>query len=355
MVLWWHFIVCNMRAPANTISGYVYKLTHHAYSGVDLFFVLSGFLITRILLKEIGTTGWLTRFWIRRTFRILPVYFLFLAISVVVAWLNPGVVAVSLPEPLWPYLVMLQNFQMAWANSLGSWGQLWSLAIEEQFYLIFPFVLLLPSSRRWLPGLAILAIALSSTLRMNTGGLSGFVLPHTRLDGLAIGVCLGALSLDRAKWTWITRRFSVIRCGTVLGFLGLGAITLRSQQRHPIDHTVFALSYGAILLDVVAFPTSRLASVLAIRPLIFLGIISYPLYLFHPLCEWAILNKTQPNLPLGTCLLNALVLMPVSILLGWGINRWFGDPFLSWGRSWANSLKTSPPSVLVRIPESTSI
>lgn len=355
MVLYWHFIGSDMAAPAGTLAGYLFKLTHHAHSGVDLFFVLSGFLIARILLYENGTPRWLARFWIRRTFRILPVYFLFLAVSIAVALLQSGREAAhsldQLPRPLWPYFVMLQNFQMVWADSFGPWGHLWSLAVEEQFYLVFPFVLLVPSVRRWLPGVALAAIVLSTILRMNASELSGYVLPQCRLDGLAMGACLGSLSVRERSWTWIAQRPAFVRSGTLLGLAGLAAITLRSQHRHPIDHTVFALSYGALLLDVVAFPASRLARVLSVRSLMFLGVISYPLYLFHSLCEWLVVGSKGVELPPTTYLSFGLVTTPLSIVVAWAINRWFGDPFLAWGRRLATRLRSTESAVPLAIGE----
>lgn len=349
MVLYWHFVGSDMAAPAGTLAGYLFKLTHHADSGVDLFFVLSGFLITRILLNEIGTPRWLARFWIRRTFRILPVYFLFLAVSIAVALLCSGSEAShspdQLPRPLWPYFVMLQNFQMAWSDSFGPWGHLWSLAVEEQFYLAFPFVLLVPGVRRWLPGVALAAMVLSTILRTNASELAGYVLPQCRLDGLAMGACLGSLSVQQGSWTWIASRPALVRSGTLLGMAGLAAITLRAQHRHPIDHTVFALSYGALLLDVVTFPASRLAHILSVHPLMFLGVISYPLYLFHSLCEWLVVGSKGTDLPLATCLSSALVSTSLSIVVAWAISRWFGDPLLAWGRRLAVRLKSTESAV----------
>ena len=142
LVLFWHFILCSIPCTGGTAFGYFNKLFRHSYSGVDLFFVLSGFLITQILLRDVGSKDWLKRFWIRRAFRILPLYFLFLLAAMIFSLMgNPAQGGYfTTPNPIWPYLLMLQNIEMARQRSLGTWGVTWSLAVEEQFYLFYPAI-----------------------------------------------------------------------------------------------------------------------------------------------------------------------------------------------------------------------
>lgn len=337
MVIFWHFIVCKIPAPGGTPAGYFFKIFHHAYSGVDLFFVLSGFLITGILLEAIEKPGWLGRFWIRRIFRILPLYFLYLGIVITLHTLKgrEGEVIMAAPASWWPYFVMLQNIQMADVNSLGTWGITWSLAIEEQFYIIFPLLLCFASARRYLPFLCMLAIVLSLVLRLHEGGhsLSIFVLTPYRLDGLAMGAFCAWLVKKPSLWLKFQERPWIANSMVLLGLVLLSLITIRTQKRAPIDHLVFAFAYGSLLLLVVARQQSVLALLLSRPTLCFFGAISYPLYLFHELCDWAI-NQALPNSTNSVLwiLMIALLSTVLSVVVATILNNQIGKPMVRIGR-----------------------
>jgi len=348
MVLFWHFIVSAFPAPGGTPAGYFFKLFHHAYSGVDLFFVLSGFLITGILLDSVGKPGWLKRFWIRRTFRILPLYLLFLLLVMVLHALRGDFFGV--PSSKWPYFLMLQNFQMAKVNSLGPWGITWSLAIEEQFYLIFPLIVYFTIARRWLPFLCLLAIGLSLALRLHGEYLYSFVLTPYRLDGLAAGALCAWLCRRPAIWQEILTRPWITFVLASTGMVLLVCITVRTQQRHPIDHTVFAYAYAAILLHVITRERGFIAILLSHPILRFMGMISYPLYLFHEPCSWVInLALVKQPKSIAECLLASALAAPLSILVAALLNRFVGDPFVRLGRMIAN--RQVPKTVCMVAPE----
>lgn len=351
LVLFWHLIVAAIPAPGGTPAGYFFKLFHHAYSGVDLFFVLSGFLITGILLDDVGKRGWLKHFWLRRTCRILPLYLLFLLL-VSILYASRGAATggfFDVPASRWPYFLMLQNLQMADANSLGPWGITWSLAIEEQFYLIFPLLIFLPLARRWLPVLCVIAVGMSLILRLHGEYLYSFVLTHYRLDGLAAGALCAWLCRKPSLWRGIEARQWISLSLLSIGIALLVCITVRTQQRHPIDHTVFAFAYAAILLHVVVRERSILAAMLSHPILRFIGLISYPLYLFHEPCTWAVLLVVgKPEMAVSDHLIVAMLAAPLSILIAAILHRYIGDPFVHIGRRLATPIRTPPPSLCGR-------
>lgn len=176
--------------PQPGLDNLVHKVTDGGWMGVDLFFVLSGFLITGILLDANGGAHYFISFYGRRALRIFPLYYLYL----VLLWAVFGIATT------WPYWTYLLNIQIA-IN--GQWpaipyvAHLWSLAIEEQFYLLWPLVVLL-CSRRTLMRLCLAIVALSPMLRawvLHAGVASRAVsvLTPTRVEGLLAGALLAVL------------------------------------------------------------------------------------------------------------------------------------------------------------------
>ncbi|MEH7907427.1 acyltransferase [Rhizobium laguerreae] len=169
-------------------------------AGVDLFFVLSGFLIGGILIDHQRAPNYFKVFWIRRATRILPVYLLLMATYLVAknvgqasdaAWFHAFLM--QDPLPIWTYLTFTQNYFMASADSGSArWiGITWSLAVEEQFYLVFPFVVYFLRTRTVLIIAATCIVgapALRSYLWANYGFYTGYFPTPARADGLMFGV-----------------------------------------------------------------------------------------------------------------------------------------------------------------------
>src|SRR5919199_1508083 len=183
------------------VVAYHYELAPFL-SGVDLFFVLSGFLLGGILLEKKEAPNYFKAFYVRRICRIFPLYFLCLLVflillPVTLGWLFGDSIGMLAGDslPLWSYFTFTHNFAMA---QLGGWGTLWlahtwSLAVEEQFYLILP-LLICSFSRERLPYLLvglILAAPLWRAFLYNFhpyGGLASYVLLPCRADSLLVGV-----------------------------------------------------------------------------------------------------------------------------------------------------------------------
>jgi peptidoglycan/LPS O-acetylase OafA/YrhL len=238
--------------------------------GVRLFFVLSGFLITRILLasrnQDTGS-AWRT-FYIRRSLRIFPLFYLVLAL----AWaMNISPVRSTIGWHV-PYLTNAYLFERgSWHGSIS---HLWSLAVEEQFYLVWPWLMLLVPEHR-IPRLIMAMMCVAPISRLMIGGPMNAVLPTSCLDALGAGALL---AFPKARTV-------MSRIGALAGFpLLIGGCGLRYRGFNPVPIEV-ALDLGVSLTSawiVGRVSTSgRGARFLQWKPLVCLGTISYGVYLFH--------------------------------------------------------------------------
>jgi peptidoglycan/LPS O-acetylase OafA/YrhL len=271
-------------------------------TGVDLFFVLSGFLITTLLLQAPqGDLRELRRFYIRRTLRIFPLYYGYLLMSVGMG------AAVS----VW-YWFYLQSIASGLRLPIHGPGHFWSLAVEEQFYLAWPFlVLFLP--RRWLAGAMWAAIGFSLVVRvllLHTG-VDSFYFTVTRLDGLAAG---GLLALYYRRG-WLADASGLLGALAALSVAILGAQWWLSHGDgvawvQVTKFTSAALLYASLIGLILATSSTGGASrrsspahaLLRLPPLRAVGRVSYGMYVFHP----AIFGFLPPFLGRTPLLLKAI-------------------------------------------------
>jgi peptidoglycan/LPS O-acetylase OafA/YrhL len=273
-------------------------LSRVGWVGVDLFFVLSGFLISGLLFAEFQKTGRLRigRFLIRRGLKIYPAYYLVLALTIAGYWRE------LTWSRIWPDLIFVQSYR------LGTWGHFWSLAVEEHFYVLLPVLLALAIRRGQrqecrgrppadpfarLPWL-FLALAAASLLARSLPVWFGVAYDfrraltpsHLRMDGLGFGVLLSYFVHFRPGllgW-WLVRR-RLLLAGSLL--LVSPAIWL--EQSNPIMYTVgltwLYLGFGGLLVFAVSMPAcGHLTRVLAA-----VGRYSYTVYLVHmPVAVWAV-------------------------------------------------------------------
>ena len=171
---------------------YSQQLFSNGWMGVDLFFVLSGFLITGILVDSKQSQGYLKNFYVRRCLRIWPLYYsLIFFMFVIVRFLSPSEFHTVMQQssPWWAFPLFLQNFLIPIStNAAGPLGVTWSLAIEEQFYLIWPLVVRFCSSKQ-LRRVAIVEICISPALRyyLSLHHVYLYTNVFCRLDGLMAG------------------------------------------------------------------------------------------------------------------------------------------------------------------------
>ena len=266
------------------------RVASQGWIGVDLFFVLSGFLITGILLDGERTQKSLRNFYARRILRIVPVYAVFLLYSL---WLAPRFGTSSSDEAAllgktqvwyWTYTV---NFLVAlrnWSAITRPTGHLWSLSVEEQFYLLWPIAVLALSTRslKWAALGCIVGAELVRFVLLLAGasGQVGFVLLPSRMDALAAGALLACAYRDRSLWSRVLRARQV----AVLGALAL--LLLVVLRRHTIDimesdEQLLVLPALVALGGVLVASGAEGLAGLAGAALRFIAQISYGMYVWH--------------------------------------------------------------------------
>lgn len=295
-------------APSTLMGKMLGAAFNVGWGGVDLFFVLSGFLITGILLESRGTAGFFRNFYARRTLRIFPLYYgVLFFIFVILPHFRPfdtaGLQTIARNQGwFWIYLT---NFGFIAHGSVfgnSDWlllNHFWSLAVEEQFYLIWP-LLVYRLSGRALAGVCIFLFVEALLLRTGLAilhqrpGTMFFPTP-CRVDALALGALLALLvrapGVTRAWLSSIARRVFV-SIGIVLAAMffwtspGLKTLGLRFNERPSlsIGISLFALlSASVLLLGLDPAPGNRVRSCLEWTPLRVLGKYSYAMYVFHQL------------------------------------------------------------------------
>jgi peptidoglycan/LPS O-acetylase OafA/YrhL len=171
LVLSFHYINNQLWNAQSSIGKALCKATSFGWVGVDLFFVLSGFLIGSILIKNKGSKNFFSTFYIRRVVRIIPNYYLaitlFFIICVIPYFQDNFFLTGNNVLPWWSYYVMLHNVFMGRLGTMGndSMSITWSIGIEEQFYLIFPFIIFF-IKEKWLPPFVVFVIIAPSVLSM---------------------------------------------------------------------------------------------------------------------------------------------------------------------------------------------
>lgn len=296
------------QVPGLRLSG-GWSQTIHAlwlgWAGVDLFFALSGFLITTILLRNLGSERFFTKFYARRALRIFPLYFIYLAIYSF-AWIALSrmhhVSAAAFQEfrAEAPYLFSYtSNFYPLFHGELTKYGtgHFWSLAVEEQFYLVWPLLLYL-TPRQHLMKLSLGLFVVASLIRLGAiaGGMSTtaiYTLLPMRMDALlagaipAIASVSGRLETLRRPAAWIA---SI--CGPLaIAVLAIFGPSAASAEVEAVGFPLLSLTFGAI---VVLAATSKQPSPLSGGPLAFLGKYSYGLYVTHVLVR-SLLLAVMPS------------------------------------------------------------
>ncbi len=263
-------------------------------SGVDFFFVLSGFLITGILLDSKGAPHYFSRFYVRRTLRIFPLYFAALILFLI---LLPAVgsQAVITGEPslgvrplegnlvcLWTYT---SNLAMAWDNdwNYGALEHFWSLAIEEQFYLVWPVLILLLPQRWFLPACAGLLVACVSWRTAYSWGGYGEVTEKTftlfRVDGLLLGAVAAGWVRRSGSLAGRVNRF---RFAFGVSALLYGASLVAGSEDYAIRYTLVSLVAVFLLLALLASPHESIERRIMEHPAMrSLGKYSYAMYVFQ--------------------------------------------------------------------------
>ena len=331
-------LVVLFHSGVQTLSG--------GYVGVDVFFVISGFLITTHLLEMLARDGRISfgRFYAKRARRILPAALLVAALTTVAAWIwmSPllmrsvaeGAIATALYGP--NYYFALEDTDYLAETTPSVFQHYWSLGIEEQFYLFWPallalgFWLLRRSERRVMVLVAVLA-ALSFCAGVVMMGISSpwafFSLP-TRAWELGVGGLVAFLLRSEARW--LRRRATGLLAWAGLAGLALIAVTFDAGTVFPGWLAALpVLATAAMIIGGAAPGNLHATALLSLRPMQFLGAISYSLYLVH----WPLqviphaATFAAPPLPLEV----RLALGAVAVPLAWLLYRFVERPVIGWG------------------------
>jgi len=286
--------------------------------GVDLFFVLSGFLIAGLLFREHQQYGQISlkRFYIRRGFKIYPPFYVLLLATVFFRPLTGG--------KLWPRAaavesVFLQNY------SYGLWGHTWSLAVEEHFYIALP-ILLVVLLRRTRPGggdpfrslakvcvavgTALLCIRFANALWRPYTHRTHLFPTHLRIDSLMFGVLLSYFyhAQPMRLYGYVQRRVKWILAGSLMCIIPSLLLNTEHVFMHTIGLTLLYLGFGGILLVTLYAKPSRWGVLRkAGSALAFMGCYSYSIYLWHiPIRAWGVyaiehLLKISMSYPMEFC------------------------------------------------------
>jgi len=314
-------------------------LLHHffklpgGWAGVDIFFVLSGFLITTILRNDRCERHFWSIYFARRTTRILPPFLLLMLVAVLtvpLAW-----------SRIWPYYAFFgANFaSYRFGEGVGPLTALWSLAIEEHFYFVWPTVVRRTSDRT-LALVALLVLLLEPMIRLAAwfhgvhDWQAYYSLTPYRLDGLALGALLSvAVSLPQSR-SWLERTIQP----ALWTLLAISAVCFGLLHLDRISHPLFfalagylllSLVGGAFLVQLVFNPTGWLGHAFSWTPLRWLGGISYGFYIYHELVIYQV-NRIFAHW--GIAHMRSFVSLPISLFLAWLSFRYLETPILNAGR-----------------------
>ena len=311
------------------------------YVGVDIFFVISGFLITGIIAREIDAGRFsILRFYERRFRRIVPALSaMVLAVLAASAWLYfPGDLG-GVPPSALAATIFASNLWFFTDTGYFAGGadvkpllHTWSLAVEEQYYIGFPILLMLLArfAPRWraavVGGIALLSLVLAILMQRDTSGFTFYLLP-TRAWELFAGalLALGAVPAIRARW---------LREGIAWGGLSAVAFAVLSYDRSTVFPGVAALPpvLGAAAM-LHAAPGTSIGRLLSMRLFVGIGLVSYSLYLWH----WPLIVFTEYATDLSLSGVTRLIVIAASLaaaVLSWRfVERPFRDPARFSGRA----------------------
>jgi len=294
--------------------------------GVTLFFVLSGFLITRILLDARDKSNYYRSFYARRALRIWPLYFLVLGI---LFWItNHRVEGLTFDEShvRWPFFVLyVQNLVYKNAALLGppALGITWSLAVEEQFYTTWPFVvrnLTNATLKRVL--LAFIAIAPIARFVCPQFGFDPYINPLCRFDAMAMGGLVAIWMTERQP---ARKKISRVAWSVVAISFALGSVAYVAGIGHLVSKTVESGLWTSVLLGAMSsLVVIRILSHAALR---FLGKISYCAYLTHFIVA-SLTISLWPGTGIGDRIFRVVVVLSLTCFIGMLSWRFFEEPIL---------------------------
>jgi peptidoglycan/LPS O-acetylase OafA/YrhL len=336
-----------VKAAGRSIMGRLaLALTGPGAFGVDLFFTLSAYLITTLLLKERAKSGTVDvkAFYVRRILRIWPLYFLLLACAFILSHLAPNQFGVARIYFI-AYLLLVGNFAQSIYGPPGSFvGPLWSISVEEQFYLLWPLAMS-RVSRRELTRIALGMLLLASLARFvmlacGSGREAIWNCTFTRLDPIAAGILVAAAPYESIAGLKLRTRAGLALAGYLVWILvahwcGMNPATFVSAT---IGYPAIAAGSAAFVIAALGAPAVG-ARFMLNDGLIYLGRISYGLYMFHMLALTVVQFPTgmagraavgglNSHSFIAAAAIRLVLTLGATVVLAAISYRWFETPFL---------------------------
>lgn len=342
-------LVLFRHLPNEATSGPLHFVQSIGWTGVDLFFVLSGFLISGLLFTEFNRTGKLNlkRFWLRRGLKIWPSYFFTygLAMLATAIWIEDFWILVSRI----PNYIFIQNYM----DPAIRWTHSWSIAIEEHFYFGLPLLLLFLVARKFktLPGIALIVcvgVLLQRVLLYLLTDLkwANFYYPsHLRIDSLSFGVLLGYLYYNRRELFVRVGRFWPYFVAATPAIVLAYIFPLESSAfSYTIGFTLFYLLFGGWVVAAQVHPSFGSSG--PQRLLAWMGVYSYTIYLAHSVVYELPGSSNLRLLVISTfgTAGDQLMFFVASIVLGVLISHLIERPFLRLRAKWLPSRPRSATS-----------
>ncbi len=305
------------------------------WSGVDLFFVLSGFLITDILLRNVNAKNYYQTFYIRRAARIIPPYWLLLLIFVLVMKIEPEMLGSSFSKhlPFWSYFTFTQNFLYSARNFWRDpWLDVtWSLALEEQFY-IFLSVAVRNLNKKVLAGLSVFLILLAPILRFFTASsLASYQLPLHRADSLMLGVLIAIIWQSKSGQAIFHNHKKYFLWALLPFSLGIAyLIWVEAGIGTPLAHFMLAFFYTDLLLLALVSSSEKPGLLFGNKLLGWLGLRSYGIYLLHKPFRLVVFTLFEQQSIILEPWIRTLIVTVLLFALAEISFRFIEKPFLNW-------------------------
>lgn len=316
LVIIFHFL--NQPILSDNLFDHIFKETFSiGWIGVDLFFVLSGFLITRILINTKSSTNYFTSFYYKRTLRIFPLYYLYLILIFFILYpllfnkvseVEQNKILMSEHSQAWFWLYA-SNIKQVIDGAFfgGGLGHLWSLSIEEQFYIVWPCIIYFFSVKNaklisWI--LILLALLLRVYICFyNIDPEVIYVFTLTRMDALVMGALVAIYLSENTVINYVfVKRLLLGTCFfTVMLIYLFGPHSGKHPLIYTIGYTLTAVTFSLLILLTQSTTVFFARPVFKSSFMVFFGKYSYAIYIFHPLVRQVMLKLVgEPKVILGT-------------------------------------------------------